>query len=167
MEIGEEKDMKIFLGLFAIVLTIGACTGQQPTSQQAKEQPSSVSATTAVENKGPVPFSEVKKDIMTAKDTWDFFSFKDGKGTCLDQGFPINMIYTSANVMKTGDDAYIEDLTMVDFTGRIRFDGVKLTTGNAACEMKTITGEDAANLSCKVNDKEVCAATFKVFANKK
>jgi hypothetical protein len=114
---------------------------------------------------GPVPFSEVNKGIMDAADDYEYFSFVNMQGTCLDQGFPANLIYDSANVVKTEDGSYVENLTAVDFLGQISFDELPLSTGSASCIIGTSAGVDNANVKCSVNGAEVCAATFEVLAH--
>ncbi len=118
------------------------------------------------DDNGPIPFSKVGKNIMDAKDDYDHFTFENGEGTCLDQGFPTDLIYTSKNVIKTKDDSYIENWTMVDFMGVIRFDELPLLTGSASCKIETHTNQDRADLTCTVDNVEVCTASFDVFAYK-
>ncbi|MFC1616575.1 hypothetical protein ACFL21_05510, partial [Patescibacteria group bacterium] len=117
------------------------------------------------EPSGPVAFSEVGSGIMDAADTYAKFTFEDGKGDCYDQGFPTDLYYDSDNVVLTEDGSYQEDMTMIDFTGRITFDEVPLTDGKAECEISTSSGVDNATFNCKIDDAEVCTGNFKVYAH--
>jgi uncharacterized protein (UPF0333 family) len=125
----------------------------------------------ATENKdmetGPVPFSKIGKGIMDANNLYDYFSFENGKGTCMDQNFPTNIVYGPGNYMNTLDGKYGDNMTMVDFMGQIRFKNLPLSTGSASCVMKTSSKSDTATVSCSVDQAEVCTATFDVFGNKK
>lgn len=112
---------------------------------------------------GPVPFSKVGKGIMDATDDYDYFSFENGTGTCMAQNFPTDLVYGPGNYVNTLDGTYSEDLTMVDFLGRIRFDSLPLSTGSAACMIETSSSSDTASVSCSVDEVEVCTATFDVF----
>ncbi len=163
--------MKPKIALFfvgAMFLPLMGCSAPAtPTPAPVENANVNSSSETAEVPKGPVPFSDVKNDIMDAKESWDFFTFETAKGTCMEQGFPTNMRYTSGNVMRTEDGTYLEDWTSVDFTGTIRFDDLPLSTGKAACVMKTISGEDFAKVTCSVDEKEVCTATFTVMAHRK
>lgn len=129
-------------------------TDSEETTEEEAEEPT-----------GPIPFSQVGINIMDA-DEYSYFTFVNGGGTCMDQNFPLDMIYTSENVMKTQDGSYAEDMTAVDFMGNIRFDGLPLSTGSASCTMETSTNSDEATVTCKVDEAEVCTAMFDVFAYK-
>lgn len=132
-----------------------------------KETPEAVVEEKEVgEEKSPIAFSKIGKGIMDAKEIYSYFSFENGAGTCMDQGFPTNMIYTSENIAKTSDDKYIEDYTAVDFLGNVRFDNLPLTTGAAACVFETSLDSDVAKLDCTVNEVSVCTATFDLFGHK-
>jgi hypothetical protein len=116
--------------------------------------------------KGPVPFADINTDVMDAYSTYKI-SFTQGEGTCMDQGFPTNLVYgPKNNIIKTEDEKYVEDMTAVDFTGTIRFDQLTLSTGSASCVMKTVKGINTANVTCSVAEKEVCIASFKLTAEK-
>jgi hypothetical protein len=122
------------------------------------------------ETTGPVPFAEVGDDIMDAKANYKLFRFLEGEGTCMEMGFPTNLVYAAPNMIKTEDESYVEDMTMVDFTGRISFNELPLSTGNVACEAKTNTGVTTVKVTCSSGEgdekKEVCTASFKLYAEK-
>lgn len=115
--------------------------------------------------KRSVPFADINTNIMDAYKTYKI-SFTQGEGTCMDQGFPTNLVYgPKNNIIKTEDEKYVEDMTAVDFTGKIRFDRLTLSTGSAACVMKTVKGINTAVVTCSVAKKEVCTASFKLTAS--
>lgn len=151
------------IGLIVInLMTVSGCGASDNT---AKETETPV-ANTVEESKGPVPFADIDMDVMDAYSTYKI-SFTQGEGTCMEQGFPVNLVYgPKNNIIKTEDEKYVEDMTAVDFTGTIRFDQVPLSTGGAACVMKTVQGINTANMTCSVEEKEVCTATFKLTAEK-
>lgn len=135
------------------------------TSQQDDTDTEDSSDEELVVATGPVAFSAIGKGILDAKDSYSYFSFENGQGTCMEQGFPTNMIYDSENIVKTEDDTYMEDYTSVDFLGNIRFDTLPLSTGSADCLFETSLDSDVANLNCSVNEVSVCTATFDLFAH--
>ena len=120
---------------------------------------------------GPIAFADVGTDIMDAMDTYKIFRFTLGEGTCMEQGFPTNLVYAAPNMIKTEDEKYFENMTSVDFTGRISFNELPLSTGSAACEVKTAIGVTTAQVTCFVGEgdakKEVCTASFKLYGEKK
>ncbi len=117
------------------------------------------------EMSGPMPFSELGMGIMDAKDDYKI-TFENGEGDCLDQGFPTDLVYGPGNVVKTEDGSYTEDWTSVDFTGTIRFDEVALDSGSAACAATTSSEAGTADITCSVDEEEVCSVTFELFAQK-
>lgn len=118
-----------------------------------------------VVEEGPISFSKIGIGIMDAKEKYSYFSFENGSGTCMEQGFPTNMIYTSENIVKTADNTYIEDYTSVDFMGYISFDSVPLSTGSASCLFETSLDSDIAKVDCRVDEVSVCTATFDLFGH--
>jgi len=163
------KKITALLALMLLVFTLGACTGgtTDDAADTTGETTTEEVAEEVVEETGPIVFADVGKGIMDAKEDFDHFTFEEWEGTCVDQEFPTNIIYTSANMIKTVDEEYVEDLTSVDFTGRIRFDEVPLTSGAAECTIKTTSGVTKAELTCSVEEEEVCTATMKVYAQTK
>lgn len=116
-----------------------------------------------VEETGPVPFSEIGEGILDAKENFSYFTFENGEGTCMAQGFPTDFIYDSENIAKTLDGSYADEWTAVDFLGNIRFSGLPLSTGSADCMIETSSASDMADVSCSVDEVEVCTASFEIF----
>jgi hypothetical protein len=135
----------------------------EETEEQTEESTEDSDASEE-EDTGPIPFSEVGEDIMDAKENYSKFTFENGEGTCLEQDFPLDLIYTSDNVIETEDGSYMEDWTSVDFMGNIRFDELPLSTGSASCRIETSTTSDTASVTCEVDEVEVCTAVFDLFA---
>jgi hypothetical protein len=167
------KTVIIGVVLFVVLLIAGALgyylvTKDNTTDETTEQTEESTedSVTDTEENTGPIPFSEVGINIMDAKEEYSKFTFVNGEGTCLDQGFPLDLIYTSENVIKTEDGSYAEDMTMVDFMGYIRFDELPLSTGSASCTIETSSSSDTADVTCEVDEEEVCTAVFDLFAYK-
>ncbi len=123
-----------------------------------------------VEEVSSVPFADLQDDIMDAKENYKLFRFTEPEGTCMEMGFPENLVYKSTNMIMTEDEKYFDQGTSVDFTGMIRFRDVPLTEGKANCSIKTTTGINTANLSCKMaegdTETEICTGSFKVIAEK-
>ncbi len=124
-----------------------------------------------VEEVSSLPFADVEKDIMSAAKEYKLFRFTEPEGTCMEMDFPENLIYKSTNRIMTEDESYFDQMTMVDFTGLIRFKEVPLTNDVVAhCTIKTTSGINMANLVCKTGEgeaeTEVCTGTFKVVAEK-
>jgi hypothetical protein len=152
------------------IAALSACssgeTAKNITSENKNSTTEVVPATT-----GPVAFADVKMGIMDATKDYKLFRFLKGEGTCLEQGFPTNLVYAAPNMIKTEDEKYVEDMTMVDFTGRISFNKLPLKSGKVACSIKTVQGVTTAQLVCTTGEgdakKEVCTGSFKVYGEKK
>lgn len=160
-----------------LVLSLGllaACGNAPETATPADNTttPAAESTDTPVveEPAGPVAFADVGKNIMDAKKDYKLFRFLEGEGTCMEMGFPTDLVYAAPNMIKTEDESYVEDMTMVDFTGRISFNELPLSTGNVACEAKTTTGVTTVKVTCTSGEgeekQEVCTASFKLYAEK-
>lgn len=169
---------KIFFAVLAAVsvLLLAACAGGVAPADTTKAPGTTVSTQEAVApapevSTGPIAFADVGMDIMDAMDTYKIFRFTQGEGTCMEQGFPTNLVYAAPNMIKTEDEKYFENMTAVDFTGRISFNELPLSSGSAACEVKTATGVTTAQVTCYVGEgdakKEVCKASFKLYGEKK
>ncbi len=130
------------------------------TDTDSQDQVIEETATIEVNEDGSIPFSRIGKGILDAKEDFPTFKFENGTGTCMDQGFPNDMIYSSENIVMTEDGSYSEDYTAVDFLGNIRFDGLTLSSGSAACMFETSADSDNATVSCSVDEVEVCTASF-------
>lgn len=163
---------KIFIAISMVlsVLLLAACaSGETPSGTTGATQEPAAKAPEV--KAGPVAFADVGKDIMDAMDEYKLFRFTEGEGTCMEQGFPTNLVYAAPNMIKTEDEKYFENMTSVDFTGRISFNELPLTTGSAACEVKTATGITTAQVTCFNGEgdakKEVCKASFKLYGEKK
>jgi hypothetical protein len=154
----------LLASLVGVSLLAGCSSGEQ-TENTAGDSTGNQTATENADTTA-IPFSEVGVGIMTAKDDYKKFTFEEGTGTCLEMGYPKDMFYDSANVMMTEDGKYIENMTSVDFAGLIRFDDVPLNDGLAACKIQTTSKIDFANMTCSIDEVEVCTTTFKVFAHK-
>ena len=157
----------LMIGLVVVNLMIfSGCGEAENVANESENKAEEIAA----EKTGPVPFADINMDVMDAYAEYKI-SFTKGEGNCMDQGFPTNLVYgPKINVIKTEDEKYVEDMTAVDFTGTIRFDQVPLSTGSAACVVKTTVGISTANLTCSVKEgevsNEVCTATFKLTAEK-
>jgi|GEM_PF-5185414 len=138
------------------------------TSQSSQSQAmSSKASSAAVTSNAPIAFSKVGKGILDAKDDYSMFTFKNGVGSCLSQGFPTDLVYDSENIAKTLDGKFMDDATTsVDFAGNIGFRGLKLTTGDANCVASTSSSSDKADVKCSVGTVEVCTVSFDFFAVK-
>lgn len=163
------KPIMFGIGILAILVIVGVLIFSNQNTNDTNNnnnQPTPTTETTVVEEEsGPIAFSKVGKNIMDANKEYKF-TFENGEGSCMNQNFPTDLVYGPGNVVKTEDGKYTEDMTSADFMGNVRFDEVPLSTGSASCLIKTSTQKDTADLSCSVNDKEVCTATFDLFAHK-
>lgn len=141
-------------------------TNNAPVGEVKTEEVAEV----AVDVQTSVPFADIGDDIMDAKKNYSLFKFTEPEGTCMEMGFPENLVYKSTNMIMSEDEKYFDQGTSVDFTGMIRFRDVPLTDGNAKCSIKTTKGINTANLSCKITEgdkeTEVCTGSFKVIAEK-
>ena len=156
------------IAICGIVFFVG-CTGEPAAPADDTETPTDTPVVEEEETptypEGPVAFAEVGLGLMDAADVYDLFTFEEGEGTCLDQGFPTNLTYTSDNVVKTADEEYVEDMTMIDFMGNLRFDEVPLEGGPAACKITATRGVTKVQLSCTDEaEEEVCTGTFNMIA---
>lgn len=163
-------------GLAACMLVfLSACSAPETPISSTTPQNSTEETTTPVEEttSGPVAFADVDMGLMDAGDEYSLFTFEEGAGTCLDMGFPTDLVWDSKNnVVKTKDESYVEDWTSIDFAGNLRFDEVSLGDKSVACVIKATSGVTTANLTCSeesededVEDIEVCTGTLKVYAN--
>lgn len=118
------------------------------------------------EMSGPIAFSEIGKGIMDAREDFQYFTFENGAGTCMDQNFPKDLIYGPDNYISTMDGTYGYDYTGVDFLGNISFGNLPLSTGSAYCVMSTSSDSNIASVTCSVDDVEVCTADFDLFGIK-
>jgi len=162
--------MKKMLMIGFVIINILMISGCGSQDEQKNAEGNNTVTTKTVEKTGPVPFADINTDVMDAYESYKI-SFTQGEGTCMDQGFPTNLVYgPKNNIIKTEDEKYVEDMTAVDFTGTIRFNQLPLSTGSASCVMKTVKGINTANLTCSVTEaeveKEVCTSTFKLTAEK-
>lgn len=139
------------------------------TSQENNNQQTEVNDT----NNGPssVAFAELEQDILSAAKEFKLFRFTEPEGTCMEMGFPENLVYMSTNRIQTEDESYFDQSTIIDFTGLIRFKGVPLNDDvNASCKIKTTRGINTANLTCSTlegeEETEVCTGSFKIVAEK-
>lgn len=155
------------IAICGIVFFVG-CTGETAPADDTDTPTDTPVVEEETYPEGPVAFAEVGLGLMDAADVYDLFTFEEGEGTCLDQGFPTNLTYTSDNIVKTADEEYVEDMTMIDFMGNLRFDEVPLTGGPAACKITATRGVTKVQLSCSMGEddaeKEVCTATFNMIA---
>ncbi|MDQ6985127.1 MAG: hypothetical protein Q9M91_01085 [Candidatus Dojkabacteria bacterium] len=136
---------------------------EESESESADSDIDEIEEDAVVAMEGPVAFSEIGLGIMDAADVYAYFTFENGVGNCMDQGFPTDLVYDSENIVKTEDGSYSEDWTSVDFSGRIRFDALPLSTGDASCVIETSSVSDQADVTCSVEEVEVCTATFDIF----
>jgi len=163
----------LVLGLVAVSLFIASgCGATDEKSTTNSTTPSENTTTPTVTSPVSVPFADLNMDLMSANDTktYKLYRFKEMEGSCVDQGFPTNMIYKSTNMVMTEDEKYADDWTSLDFAGNLRFKNVPLTGGPASCHLKTTKGLTTANLSCSVKegetDKEICTGSVKLYAEK-
>lgn len=156
--------------MFLSALILTACAGTEGEVNKPATAGGEKVAEVKEEIK-PIPFAEVGNDIMDATKDYKLFRFLEGEGTCMEQGFPTNLVYASPNMIKTEDEKYVEDMTAVDFTGRISFNELPLGDTKVACDIKTIKGITTAQMTCYTGTgdekKEQCTASFKVYAEKK
>lgn len=136
---------------------------QAQTQEDSTPQVEEVEEGEMQEETGPVPFSEIGEGIMDAKENFSYFTFENGEGSCMAQGFPTDLIYDSSNMIKTLDESYADEWTSVDFLGNIRFNNLPLSTGKAVCQFETSSESDSASVSCSVDEVDVCSATFEIF----
>ncbi|MFC1810717.1 hypothetical protein ACFLZH_04410 [Patescibacteria group bacterium] len=161
---------KAFITIFAIcgLIVFAGCADSEVPAAGDDTDTTPVVEEEPTYPEGPVAFAEVGLGLMDAADVYDLFTFEEGEGTCLDQGFPTNLTYTSDNVVKTADEEYVEDMTMIDFMGNLRFDEVPLEDGPAACKITATRGVTKVQLSCTRGEddaeEEVCTGTFKMIA---
>ena len=160
----------IFVGAMLMsALLLSACAGGETTTKPAE---TGTTKTPVVEEKaGPIAFADVGTDIMDAMDTYKLFRFTQGEGTCMEKGFPTNLVYAAPNMIKTEDEKYFENMTAVDFTGRISFNELPLGDKLVACEVKTAIGVTTAQVTCYTGEGdakvEECTASFKLYGEKK
>lgn len=167
---------KYFFALFAIfaVMLMAGCgsSGETDNIGEVAETKTEEVAEPKEEEKTLVAFADLNDDIMDAKENYSLFRFTEPEGTCMEMGFPENLVYKSTNMIMTEDEKYFDEWTAVDFTGMIRFKNVPMAEGvTANCSIKTTTGINTANLVCTSavegeEEKELCTGTFKVMAEK-
>ncbi len=160
----------VFAGVMILpVLFLGACAGGESKTSETEANKAPV-AEEKVENK-PIAFADVGMDIMDAMNTYKLFRFTEGEGSCMEKGFPTNLVYAAPNMIKTEDEKYFENMTAVDFTGRISFNELPLGDKKVACEVKTAIGVTTAQVTCYTGEGdakvEECTASFKLYGEKK
>jgi len=157
--------------LLATAIFASACTTTEAPSNDLNNE----TDTPVVEESASVPFAELGMDITDARKEYSLFRFVEMEGTCLDMGFPTNLVYKGTNMIMTEDEKFFDRMTMSDFTGTIRFKNLPLDGGNAKCTIKTAKGINTATFSCTLPevdeegaeaDVEVCTGSFKIMAEK-
>lgn len=138
-------------------------TSEKENNDSTQEESTMDEQEETVDN-SPVAFSKIGKGILDATEDFSYFTFENGTGSCMDQGFPTDLVYDSENIVKAMNGAYMDDATTsVDFLGNIGFRGLPLTSGSAYCIASTSTTSDKAEVRCLVNEVEVCTASFDFF----
>ncbi len=170
--------MKKILASSLLVLTILIASGCEVVvetngSEENENTETNTEETNTEETEGAsVPFADLNMDLMSINDTKEYklVRFSDLEGTCLDAGFPTNLVYKTTNMIMTEDEKYVDQWTSVDFTGRLSFSNVPLTAAPASCKILTVKGVNTAQVSCSVKeadaDKEVCTGSVKLSVEK-
>ena len=166
------KNIPMLATLLCSLIVLAACADGVPSTTVTTDNANGTGNTVVVaeNNNELIPFADVNIGIMDATDHYKLFKFMEGEGTCMEMGFPTNLVYAAPNMIKTEDEKYFEDMTSVDFSGRIRFNELPLSVGNVACEVKTTRGITTAQVTCSTGEGEeqveVCTASFKLYAVK-
>ncbi|MDX9971076.1 MAG: hypothetical protein RBS56_04200 [Candidatus Gracilibacteria bacterium] len=149
-------------GCGAIVVTTGTDenTNTETNNEETNTEPSSVA------------YADLNMDLMSINDTKEYklVRFSDLDGTCLEAGFPTNLVYKTTNMIMTEDEKYVDQWTSLDFTGKLSFSNVPLTAGPASCKIATVKGVNTAQISCSVKEgeenKEICTGSVKLTVEK-
>lgn len=171
----------ISLSLLLATATLAGCAANPSATDTTSN---TTTTNTVVENTNttdaastPVPFQEVGDSILDAsysaqyeqkKNGYKRFEFTDATGTCAEQGlfdfaykYDENLKYY---VIESLDGSYRD--ARVGMTGsRMNYmDEVPLTGGEASCEVVYVTGENDADITCKVAEAEVCTGEVTITA---
>lgn len=171
------------LSLLLAAATLAGCAANPSATDTANTNSTNAidavveNTNTADEASVPVPFQEVGDSILDAsysphyeqkQDGYKRFEFTNATGTCAEQGlmdfaymYDENLEYF---VIESLDGTYRD--ARVGMTGsRMNYmDEVPLTGGEASCEVEYVTGENEADVTCKVAEAEVCTGEVTITA---
>lgn len=124
------------------------------------------------EDSEPVPFSDVDRGIWSSMydedsnpDGFQTVELLEGTGSCIDdEGLFTEIVYTDTNLITTPDESFVDRMVRASASS-IKFKPT-LTSGEATCSIVSSGGVTTVDVSCEIEEEEVCTAQFKAYGNK-
>jgi hypothetical protein len=167
--------MKKYLKIVSLIVPVGilmtACGPVDAPSNEEVDPNVENNNEVVMEEASRIAFADLDKGIMDVRKEFSVFRFEGMEGSCLDMGFPTNLVYKGSNMIMTEDEEYFDKGTMVDFSGKIRFKNLPLDSGNVNCVIDTTKGMNKAKFSCVLAEgedleTEVCSLSANIWAEK-
>lgn len=172
---------KFTLALAALLVLAPACSSETAEDTSVETETPTVEESTTEESSEmtTIPFEEAGVDMLSGSystyyedqaDGYKSFEFRNLEGTCAEQGLTDFAYMYDENlkyfVVESLDGEYRDTMVGMTAVRLTLMDKVELTGGEAKCEVEYQAGNNKADVTCMMEEVEVCTAEAEITATK-